>query len=326
MAYISHRRIIDICPGFALATLLAVCAEYIAHISVFPAMLFALILGLVFSPVKKYQTLIPGINWTGKYVLQLGVVLLGLRIDFDDIISLGFETLALIVVALITTIIFGVFIAKAFKMNHKFGLLSGGATAICGVSAAMALASVMPETKQKDRDLVLVILGITTLSSIAMVLYPIISHFLNLSGHDAGVLFGATIHNIPQVVGAGYMVSEQTAEVATITKLVRISFLLPVVLCFAFLFNKENRHYKNSYILPKFLILFLAVVVLNQTFNIPANISNFANSFAKACFVISITAIGVKSSIRAMLGCSIKPIAIMVLQSLWLLTFVLLFL
>ncbi|WP_332699834.1 putative sulfate exporter family transporter, partial [Halalkalibacter lacteus] len=86
----------------------------------------------------------------------------------------------------------------------EFGLLSGGATAICGASAAMAISAALPPDDRKERLTGFTIIGVSTLSTVAMVLYPIVSQLFGFGDHQAGLFIGATVHDVAQVVGAGY--------------------------------------------------------------------------------------------------------------------------
>jgi Conserved hypothetical protein 698 len=107
--------------------------------------------------------------------------------------------------------------------------LSGGATAICGASAALAIAAALPNHPQKERAILFTVFGISALSSFAMIAYPMLAHAVGLDARQAGVFLGATIHDVAQVVGAGYSISPETGDVATFVKLLRVATLMPVI-------------------------------------------------------------------------------------------------
>ena len=113
--------------------------------------------------------------------------------------------------------------------DPKFGLLSGGATAICGASAAMAISAALPHHPLKERATLFTIIGVSTLSTIAMMLYPAIAKLIGLDDLHAGIFIGATIHDVAQVVGAGYAISPEAGDTATVVKLMRVAMLLPVI-------------------------------------------------------------------------------------------------
>jgi uncharacterized membrane protein YadS len=115
------------------------------------------------------------------------------------------------------------------NLPREFGILAGGAVAICGASAALAVSSVLPKSETLEQNTILVIIGVATLSSLAMIGYPILAAQLGLADISAGLFFGGSIHDVAQVLGAGYAISEDAGEVATVTKLLRVALLFPIV-------------------------------------------------------------------------------------------------
>ena len=120
-----------------------------------------------------------------------------------------------------------------------FGLLSGGATAICGASAAMALAAALPNRPTKERATPFTVIGVSALSTLAMIVYPMLAQAIGLDPRAAGVFLGATIHDVAQVVGADYSLSQETGDVATVVKLMRVAMLVPVIV-FAVLLSRRQ--------------------------------------------------------------------------------------
>ena len=129
--------------------------------------------------------------------------------------------------------------ARLLGFQTLFGLLSGGATAICGASAAMALAAALPNHPMKERATLFTVIGVSALSTLAMIAYPMMAQAIGLDPRAAGMFLGATIHDVAQVVGAGYSMSQQTGDVATVVKLMRVAMLLPVIV-FAVLLSRRQ--------------------------------------------------------------------------------------
>jgi len=100
-------------------------------------------------------------------------------------------------------------------------VLIRGSIAICGVSAAMAISSVLPKYKNSEQSLSFVIIGITIISTICMIIYPIVAHQLEFNNVKAGIFFGATIHDVALEVGAGYSISDTAGEIAVSVYLLR---------------------------------------------------------------------------------------------------------
>jgi uncharacterized integral membrane protein (TIGR00698 family) len=306
-------------PGIGVSAIVGLAALFLSEHYGAPAMLFALLLGIAMSFLYEGTKCRAGIEFTACHILRIGVALLGLRIAFGDLAALGWKTALLLVVAIFSTIGFGMVLAKAFGLQKRFGVLTGGAVGICGASAAMAISAVLPDSKNKDRDTLLTIIGVTSLSTIAMVLYPIIAGMLDLDPTDTSIFLGGTIHDVAQVVGAGYSVSEQTGDLATLTKLVRVAFLMPVVMCILLVMRlnfKKSGDAKTPGI-PAFLIAFVVLMTINSVLNIPREITDGATDISRFALVISIAAIGMKSNLAQMLTVGIKPILLLVFETLW---------
>src|SRR5205085_6129218 len=137
------------------------------------------------------------------------------RITIAEVAALGWTTVALVIVSVSLTILAGILLARAMKLGSAFGTLTGGAVAICGASAALAIASILPKHRNAERDASFTVIGVTALSTLAMIVYPLLVSLLALNHHDAGAFLGATIHDVAQVVGAGYSVSAETGDTAT---------------------------------------------------------------------------------------------------------------
>ena len=201
-------------PGVLASLIIAIAATFLSEHYGGPVMLFALLLGMAFYFLSQEGPCVVGIELASQRILRAAVGLLGAQITLAQILSLGVSPVVMVVGAVILTILFGVMAARVVGLDGSFGLLTAGAVAICGASAALAIASVLPKRPRSERDTVFTVIGVTTLSTVAMIVYPIIIGFFHL-GHSAiGVFLGATIHDVAQVVGAGYSVSEETGNIS----------------------------------------------------------------------------------------------------------------
>lgn len=218
-----------------MATTVALAAAFVAEHYGAPIMLIALLMGLSFKFLTEADsTCHAGIDFASKRLMRIGVALLGLGISIDQIKSAGMEVLLLTFGGVLFTIISGLILSRFVGRGNRFGILLGGTVAICGASAALAISAVLPKSDTLERDTLFAVIAATVLSTIAMIVYPIIALNLGLSDTAAGVFFGATIHDVAQVVGAGYSISETAGETATFTKLMRVSLLLPIVVIISF--------------------------------------------------------------------------------------------
>jgi uncharacterized integral membrane protein (TIGR00698 family) len=281
-------------------------------------MLFALLLGIAVNFISQEPRCQAGIEFASRSVLRLGVALLGLRITFHQIQSLGVDSLALTATAVVLTILSGWLLARILRLQASFGVLTGGAVAICGASAALAIASVLPRTPTRERDTVVTVVSVTALSTIAMIIYPVLTTALGFNAHTAGVFLGATIHDVAQVVGAGYSISNDAGDAATIVKLFRVALLLPAVIVIGFLFRTEHEagagHVRPP-ILPMFLVAFAALVTLNSTGWLPLSVNTGLQAASRWCLVIAIAALGTKTSLGDLVRVGWRPIAVIVAES-----------
>ncbi|HAT87990.1 MAG TPA: putative sulfate exporter family transporter, partial [Rhizobiales bacterium] len=179
---------------------------------------------------------------------------------------------------------------------------AGGSVAICGASAALAITSVLPAKDNREQDTLFVVIGVTALSTIAMIAYPVLFQMLGLSDLESGFLIGATIHDVAQVVGAGYSISEEAGVIATFVKMVRVA-LLPIVMIVVMVSFRGAQTQKIT--LPWFLIMFIALAVLVNTGLVPQFITEAIAVLSSWCLVIAISALGVKTSLATILR--VKP-------------------
>lgn len=319
------EKIKTLAPGIWVTVITGFAALFLSQHYGAPVMLFALLLGMAMSFLYEGTKCQAGIEFTACHILRIGVALLGLRIAFSDLVALGWQTALLLVFAIASTLIFGLLLAKAFGLQKRFGVLTGGAVGICGASAAMAVSAVLPPSKDQDRDTLLTIIGVTSLSTIAMILYPMLASALNLDATETSIFLGGTIHDVAQVVGAGYSVSDQTGDLATLTKLVRVAFLMPVVMCILLTLrlNMGKADGKAPGI-PAFLIGFVVLMVINSLVAIPQSITLAANELSRFALVVAIAAIGMKSNLGQLMTVGAKPILLMVMETVWIAAVILL--
>jgi uncharacterized integral membrane protein (TIGR00698 family) len=237
----------------------------VARVFPIPAMVIALLFGIAFHPMARRPWFQPGLVFCLKAILRWAVALLGLRIALGEIAALGLSTAVLVVAAMAMTVISGFLLARAFGQNAAYGALAGAGTAVCGASATLATSIVVPDYKGKEADIAFVVVAVNALSTAAMVLYPLICVWLGFDPRQTGVMLGATIHDVAQVVGAGYAVSETTGNTAVVVKLFRVFLLFPVVLIIGWSFARRAVATNAGKIpVPVFAIVFVALCVLNS--------------------------------------------------------------
>ena len=217
-------------PGLGIAFVVALASRYISEHYGAPAMLMALLFGIALNFLSADPRAAPGLAWASRTLLRIGVALLGLRISLDLASDLGAGIFALVALGIAATIGFGLAVSRAFGFRARFAVLSAGSVAICGASAALAIAAILPRDEKSEDRLVFTVVGVTVLSTLAMIVYPVVLSAVGASDRTAGIFIGATVHDVAQVVGAGYSISIEAGDAATFVKLLRVICLAPVVM------------------------------------------------------------------------------------------------
>lgn len=319
----SSVAIRPVIPGILLAATLAMAARFISGQYGGPTMLYALLFGMAFNFLSEEPKTTPGVEFSVKTVLRVGVALLGIRITIADVAALGWTTVAMIVSAVAATLVVGWGLGRLFRLNNDHAVLSAGAVAICGASAALAIAAVLPPRRNRELNTLLTVVGVTTLSTMSMIFYPIIAQSLSFDEHTAGVFFGATIHDVAQVMGAGHIVSDAAGETATLVKLMRVAMLVPVSLAIAWAFRERGGvAVRNRVPLPWFLSAFVLCVLLNSAGIVPSPVVVGVSGLSSWCIVMAVSALGVRTSMRQLVEVGPRPLAAMVVQTVFLAIFV----
>ena len=260
-------------PGLALSAVIAVAASlaepFMKGIGggrlALPALVIALLLGMALHPFAKRPVFTSGTTFAVKTLLRWAIALLGLRISLADIAGMGLSTALLTAFAMAVTIAAGFALARLGGLSRGYGALAGASTAICGASAALATATVLPDYRGRSADIAFSVVMANTISTLAMVGYPPLLAALGFSPTETGTLIGMTVHDMAQVVGAGYSVSEQAGNVAVVVKLFRVMLLLPAVLAIGYwLSNGAAAETRARVPVPGFALVFLGLVVVNS--------------------------------------------------------------
>jgi uncharacterized integral membrane protein (TIGR00698 family) len=312
-------------PGLVASVVVAIAARSLAAQYQAPAMLFALLLGMAMNVLADGGRCLPGIELASRSVLRIGVALLGVRITLAQIAALGWPPVVLVAIAVVATIGVSMLVARALGFNVLFGLLSGGATAICGASAALALAAALPAHPGKERATLFTVIGVSTLSTAAMIVYPMLARALGLAPVDTGIFLGGTIHDVAQVVGAGYGVSPAVGDTATVVKLVRVAMLLPVILVAVLLTRARGAAVDGPRppLLPGFAVAFLALAALGSLGAIGPALQRAGSELSTWCLLTAIAALGMKTRFRELAAVGLKPVLLMLGETVFLAALVL---
>jgi len=317
------QKIRDVWPGVAPPLLIMLGSTFVSENYGGSQFLYALLFGLAFHFLFLDASYTAGIEFCAKTLLRIGVALLGTRITLAQLGEFGIAPLVTASLGVLSTIAFGAWLARRIGLKTDFGLLCGAAVAICGASAALAVSAVMPKTKDNEQHTLLAVVGVTGLSTLAMILYPILVKVFMFDDISAGIFLGGTIHDVAQVVGAGSLVSNETGDIAVIVKLFRVTLLVPVVIGLSYYWqhrksNSTNDNIKKGPLLPFFLICFIVLILVNSNNFIEPWVSTGLSQASRFLLVVAIGALGMKTSFKDLALLGWRPIALMLIETIWL--------
>jgi len=313
------ERIKPLLPGLLIVAMIVLAAQFVSDHYGAPAMLMALLFGIALHFLTEEPRPRPGIEFASRTVLRLGVALLGLRISADVALSLGADVLAMIVGCVVATILFGLIAARSFGYGRKFAFLSAGSVAICGASAAMAISAILPRDERSEERLVFTVVGVTLLSTVAMIAYPILAERLGFDAVEAGIFLGATIHDVAQVVGAGFSVGQETGEISAVVKLVRVAMLAPVIVVATLVLRGAGASMAEDGTRPPLVPLFVAgffvLLAVNSMGWVPAVVGEIAGEASRWALLSAIAAVGMKTSLKDVVQVGGPAIALLVAET-----------
>lgn len=309
-------------PGTLVCVVIAFASTFISEHYGGPQLIYALLIGLAFNFLSANPQMKTGVDFCSRTLLRVGVALLGARITVDQVSRLGWPTAALIVGAVALTIGCGLLLARLMRRKPEEGMISGGAVAICGASAALAISSVLPQTEENERITLLNVVGVTIFSTIAMVIYPFALSAIHLTPVQSGIFLGGTIHDVAQVVAAGALLGPTSADTATVVKLFRVLLLMPVVLIASYAFCKQRQATAGVQtkipLVPGFLVAFACLVFISSAGILPQYAVNLASDSSRWLLVTAIAASGVKTSFEDLLKLGWHPVLMLGAETLFL--------
>lgn len=307
----------EIAPGLLLSACVAVIAMLLSGLvpgDIIGATVMALLVGMILNPLLSgYEQFNAGISYAGKFVLRIGIVLMGVNLNLSEVLSVGKYSLFVMIFTMATAFGAGNLIGKLFGTNWKLTNLLSVSTAICGGSA---VAAVGPVIRAKDEDVAYAISSTFIFDVLTVVVIPWIGIALGMSSVGYGLWVGTAVNDTSSVVAAGYAFSEFAGNTAVIVKLTRTLFIIPYVLIFSIITERLEARSAGEQgrisvnlrkIFPYFIILFLVVVAVRSTGIIPGALVKTLSRTSKFCMVMALSAIGLKTSFKDIRNIGLKP-------------------
>lgn len=303
------NKIKSLLPGLLLCALLAMPAWFIGK--AFPIIgspVIGIAFGIIISFWKKPSYFNAGTAYSSKKILQLAIIMLGFEMNLYTVFKVGGQSLLIILFTLTASFLTSYLVGKRLKLPKNTSTLIGVGTAICGGSAIAATA---PVIKASDDDIAFSISTIFLFNIIAVFLFPFLGHLMVMGDNGFGLWAGTAINDTSSVVAAGYSYSNAAGNFATIVKLARTLFIIPITLFLAVYTSKKTNQaqsYSLKKIFPWFVLGFLAASIVNTSGIFPSSFTKLLADAGKFFIVMAMCGVGLKTNIKQFKENGIKPI------------------
>ena len=332
----NFKKYLVVIPGIILAFVLYTLSQGFNNIvgiellgyekSPISTAMIAILLGMFFGNIFKMRdSFVMGLDFTQKFILKFGIICLGIQLKPFEFLEFGLIAIPLIIICIISVLIIIKILIKKLKIPTRMAYLISIGCTVCGTTAIMATA---PVINAKKKEVSYAIANITLFGILSMLIYPYFANFyFNADSLYAGLFLGTAIHETSQVAAAGLIYDQQfnspeTMNVATLTKLIRNTFLIIMIPLIALLYNRGETRKKNHSILsifPYFVLGFVAMIFLrnigDQVFldsynEVWINIVIYIKSLSKIFLTMAMAAIGLSTDLRDLRNMGYKPFVV----------------
>ncbi len=335
---INFQYLKSIIPGVVLALVFCLFSQGINNViaieifgtpkspisTVLIAILLGILMGNAFTPRPGMMI---GLDFTQQYILKLGIIFLGVRLSFSDFIKFGSIAMPLIIICILGVLILIKLLIKKVPISSKMSYLIAIGTSVCGATAIVATA---PVINAKKSEVAYAIANITLFGVIAMLIYPYLAEwYFDNEALNAGLFLGTSIHETSQVAAAGLIYDQQfnspeTLNVATVTKLIRNTFLVILIPLFAFLYNRgelKGQNYSILNIFPYFVLGFIGMIIVrnlgdqffpqgNNNHEIWIGIIGYLKALATVFLTMAMAAVGISINLSELKSMGYKPFVV----------------
>jgi len=311
----ARRDVFAAVPGLLLTAGvagLAFALRGIPGVGILSPMILATLIGMALHNVFGTPAWAkPGVAFSLRRVLRLGIILLGLQLMASQVTQVGLAGVAVIAATLVATFIFTKWLGRQIGVDAKLAELIGAGTSICGASAVIATNTV---TRGSDEDVAYAVACVTVFGSLSMLLYPLLPGLLHLSPAAFGLWSGASIHEIAQVVAAAFQDGAHSGEVGTVAKLTRVMMLAPVVITLGIIAVRRAAHATGKSAsraappMPWFVLGFIAMVILNSVVTIPVAPKAWIVLGTTFLLSMALAAMGIATDFRKLRAEGVKPL------------------
>nr|WP_255536569.1 putative sulfate exporter family transporter [Pacificimonas pallii] len=301
----SRPKVTAMLPGMIACVTASLAAAWLSTTYGMPIILMGLLVGLAMNFISRDERTHPGLDFASRTLLRIGIVILGTQVTLQQIAALGITPFMALLVVMACAFGAAILCAKMVRQPVESGVLAGGATAICGASAALALYGVIGKERLSQAQFSITLVGISLASALAMSFYPVLAAEIGLDDRQAGFLIGASIHDVAQAIGGGFAYSDEAGRNAAIVKLSRVALLAPIVALTALFLKRAGGGDEENgekalplwkrFALPWFITGFLALLLVNSLVQMPAPAAQHSLTVSKAMLLLAVTATAMRS-------------------------------
>lgn len=295
-------------PGLFISLIISIIAFYIneslkAFVSL-ESVTIAIVIGIIINNFIKIDSKFnKGLNFASGSLLNLGIILLGFKINFSLLASIGKDYIVVLLFFIPFILYISMFLGKKLGINPKLSSLLGVGSSICGSSAIVAIAPVI----NADEDDTIVAATIINLMGVIGVLsYSFVINIVDLPYHEYGVFSGLSLQGVSHSLAAAFSHGEQAGQVATVIKMSRVLFLAPVAIVLGLVFKGDKK--TKSSLFPKYLIFFLFAILINSLNILPKYIVDILKDFSNHFILIAMSALGLKVNLKAFKTSGLKSL------------------
>lgn len=307
-------------PGLLLVAAIvgaAFAVRRLPGMALLSPMIVSIVIGIaVHNTVGTPARANPGVAFSARRLLRLGIILLGLQLTASQIAEVGATGIAILVLTLVGTFLVTVRLGRLLGVERKLTELIAGGTSICGASAVIATNTV---TEAPKEDVAYAVACVTLFGSLAMLVYPLLPGMLGLTPRSYGLWAGASIHEIAQVVGATFQDSPQAGEFGTVAKLSRVMMLAPMVIALGLLAARRHDREagKARAPVPWFVLGFMALVIVNSVIAVPVEARAALAVVATVLLSMALAALGLETDIGKLRAKGVRPLLLGLLATLF---------
>ncbi len=259
------------------------------------ALTIGIIIGIFYNNVSKTQEILkPGIKFSLKKLLELGIVLLGFKLNFKALLNLGPKVLLFVVILVPSVLLFSYYLGKIFKINNKIPILIGVGSSICGASAVVAMA---PCVNAEEEDAVVAVSIINFLGAIGVLAYSAIAISSNMSNVEFGIWSGISLQGVAHAIAAAFSRGNEAGEIGTFVKMARVVMLIPVALTLSYLFNKEEKGSKVKF--PMYVLYFIGSGIISSMEILPKGIVEILIKLSTTFILMAMVGMGLSVDLKS---------------------------